>query len=296
MKLTTNILPKYQQNITVEIQTDAEELTRPIVAYFETQPQAGVRFTDGQTVQFGWLLLLLRQADDNHLEVFEPDFDCVPIRWCRGINNAVRHLSLQRAVCALFGCEPLFPTISQAGITSPKFFSSVDYTMSRDTPADSDSGWVFAECDYAGAEGEFCSLYQLSLQKPEVIPFLALPPSSRITFKPGFREITANTTTRSSADNDLLRKLAAWRNSVGSPQIDEQIIWTGDLDDDCTARWAGLMLRAEWMDGAYWWWAVSEIATGRELASSNDDRQEYTSGTAARSAAERIARAHIHKL
>jgi hypothetical protein len=31
---------------------------------------------------------------------------------------------------------------------------------------------------------------------------------------------------------------------------DEKIIWNGDLDDDCTALWAGLMLRAEWMDGS----------------------------------------------
>jgi hypothetical protein len=80
-----------------------------------------------------------------------------------------------------------------------------------------------------------------------------------------------------------------------TPSTDEQIIWTGDLDDDCTARMAGLMLRAEWMDGLYWWWAVSEITTGRELASSLDDQREYTSGTVARSAAELIARAHVRK-
>ena len=30
------------------------------------------------------------------------------------------------------------------------------------------------------------------------------------------------------------------------------IMWTGNLDDDCTARWAGLLLRAEWMDEDYW--------------------------------------------
>jgi hypothetical protein len=79
------------------------------------------------------------------------------------------------------------------------------------------------------------------------------------------------------------------------PKTDDQVIWTGDLNDDCSARWAGLILRAEWMDGHHWWWAVSEIATGREIASSNDDLIEYTSGTAARSSAERIAKAHIRK-
>lgn len=209
MKLTTKNLPADQQSIVVEIQTDAEELARPIIAYFEEQAQAGVRFRDGQTVELGWLLLLLRQADDNQLELFEPDFDCFPIRWFRGVNNAVRHLHLQRAVCALFGCDPLFPTIIQAGIVSPKFFECRNYTISRDTPAGSDSGWVFAECGYDGAEGEFCSLYQLSLEKPEVIPFLALPASSRVTLKPGLCEITANNVTRSSADSDLLRGLVS---------------------------------------------------------------------------------------
>ena len=33
-------------------------------------------------------------------------------------------------------------------------------------------------------------------------------------------------------------------------------IWEGDLNDDCTATWNGLMLRAECMDNT-WWWAVA---------------------------------------
>jgi hypothetical protein len=85
------------------------------------------------------------------------------------------------------------------------------------------------------------------------------------------------------------------RNSTLAPDCDEQIFWTGDLEDDCTARWAGLLLRAERMDSAHWWWAVSEVATGSELASSNDDRREYSSGAAARAAAEGVARAHVGK-
>ena len=37
-----------------------------------------------------------------------------------------------------------------------------------------------------------------------------------------------------------------------------QIIWIGDLDDDCSAKWNGLILRAELMDENKWWWAVSK--------------------------------------
>lgn len=77
---------------------------------------------------------------------------------------------------------------------------------------------------------------------------------------------------------------------------DELIIWTGDLDDDCTALWSGLMLRAEWMDGSDWWWAVSVIKTGHEIASSNNDTtRPCTSGSTARSLAEKAARAYLRK-
>ncbi len=71
------------------------------------------------------------------------------------------------------------------------------------------------------------------------------------------------------------------------------INWTGDLDDDCTAHWAGLLLRAEWMDGRRWWWAVSEEVSGKEIDSSNNDGYfdvKFTSGSAARDAAETAAR------
>ena len=40
----------------------------------------------------------------------------------------------------------------------------------------------------------------------------------------------------------------------------ESPYWYGDLEDDCSADWMELLLRAEWMDGegpdAWWWWAV----------------------------------------
>ena len=71
------------------------------------------------------------------------------------------------------------------------------------------------------------------------------------------------------------------------------IKWTGDLDDDCTARWSGLTLRAEWMQGDNWWWAVTDISSGNEIDSSNNDgyfEMKFTSGAVARDAAERAAR------
>ena len=39
-------------------------------------------------------------------------------------------------------------------------------------------------------------------------------------------------------------------------------VWTGDLNDDCTAKWAGFLLRAEWMDKDDWWYAVTDRVSG----------------------------------
>ena len=76
---------------------------------------------------------------------------------------------------------------------------------------------------------------------------------------------------------------------------ENEIIWTDDLNDDCTAEWAGLMLRAEWMHDRNWWWAVSDMASNQEIKSSNDDPQECTSGRVARARAEKVARAYRRK-
>ena len=67
-------------------------------------------------------------------------------------------------------------------------------------------------------------------------------------------------------------------------------VWSGDLYDDCTALWAGFMLRAEWMVDDRWWWCVYEEGSDDQKASSNDSEELCRSGDEARSAAEKAAR------
>lgn len=77
----------------------------------------------------------------------------------------------------------------------------------------------------------------------------------------------------------------------------QSIVWQGDLSDDCTALWAGLMLRAEWMQGSLWWWAVYDKQHGDiTIRSSNDYSEEVTSGKDAREKAEAVARNYISTL
>jgi hypothetical protein len=73
------------------------------------------------------------------------------------------------------------------------------------------------------------------------------------------------------------------------------IDWRGDLADDCTAVWNGLMLRAEEMDRNCWWWAVTqEEGRGDEIGSSNSDDRDCQSGEVARMRAEECARAYLN--
>lgn len=78
----------------------------------------------------------------------------------------------------------------------------------------------------------------------------------------------------------------------------DTVTWTGDLDDDCSAKWQGMLLRAEWMDEDRWWWAVFDLATQEEIDSSNrwaSLGMTFDSGEAARLAAEAAAREHLNQ-
>lgn len=69
--------------------------------------------------------------------------------------------------------------------------------------------------------------------------------------------------------------------------------WSGDLADDCTARWAGLTLRAECMEDGIWWWSVYLDSQDLEVASSLDVDAVFATGEDARKAAELAALAFL---
>ena len=80
------------------------------------------------------------------------------------------------------------------------------------------------------------------------------------------------------------------RQKLGARPIE----WTGDLSDDCTAKWAGLMLRAEWMDENYWWWSVYDMLNDEvTIDSSNNYSDRFVEGQLARQKAEEIAKAYL---
>lgn len=81
-------------------------------------------------------------------------------------------------------------------------------------------------------------------------------------------------------------RIEAWQREAAIGPIQ----WSGDLDDDCTAEWAGLMLRAEEMERGVWWWAVYDQASGEVLYDSYGELGAGKNGSDARHKAEGAAR------
>ncbi|WP_024772824.1 hypothetical protein [Aquimarina macrocephali] len=81
---------------------------------------------------------------------------------------------------------------------------------------------------------------------------------------------------------------------IKNRKYNQQIIWEGDLKDDCKAKWSGLMLRAEWMDEDYWWWCVYDnLNNDIQIDSSNEYGERFIGGEIARNKAEKIAKEYL---
>jgi hypothetical protein len=195
------------QEISLHLAADSGLTPDWLLAYFETEVVRGRKFLACETVQIGWMVTQLREVRET-LELWEPRFDSFPIQWVRGVNNTVRHLVLQKEVCAQFECEPRFPSLRQPAVIAPDFLALPGtFSMSRDEPSESDSGWVFKKPGYSGSEGEWRSLFEISIYQGHVIPFLALPVGTVVTKTSGSIEIDRNGKHITSESNKLLGQL-----------------------------------------------------------------------------------------
>jgi hypothetical protein len=210
--VTTQCHLENHQEITFSV-ADASGLSCDwLIRYFETEVSRGVHFRHGETIQIGWVIVRLEQATDNLLEILEPSFDSMPIKWIKGLNNTLRHLILQQEICKEMEFDSEFPSILQAGIISPGYMkTSQDFVMSRDHTSGADSGWVFHEPDYAGTSGEYKSLYEIALSNMEIVPFLALPSSTSVSKHQKVIKLRHQERQVSSATNEFLQKIAVAR-------------------------------------------------------------------------------------
>lgn len=177
----SNFRDRYQHpNIVVSIDANLEFAATNIQSFFEDQIRNGTKFRAGETVQLGWMVVMLKADAEGDLEIWEPRFGTVPITWVRGVSNTYRQLMLQRTVCEQIGVEPLFPSLRQSGVASLEFASARSFRMYRAEVAGNDSGWMFAGEGNGDEGGKLTSLFEIAGSRPEVIPFLALPAGAAV--------------------------------------------------------------------------------------------------------------------
>ena len=181
---TKAIFPSGQKEIIINVSDESGIEPDWLLNFFEQSIKEGARFKPDETVQIGWMLTILKESTNGALEVWEPQFDSMPIKWTRGVTNTMRHIVLQKSVAELLGCEPNFPSLRQAGITSQMFLDKPnEFIMSREITG-GDSGWMFRDAHEEITEATACeykSLYELSLYCMQIIPFLALPDGAKVT-------------------------------------------------------------------------------------------------------------------
>jgi hypothetical protein len=196
--------PNFVLSLSSELDVGAEWL----LGFFESEVRRGIKFQAGQTVQVGWMLVKLVADPSGDLEIWEPILDAMPIEWIKGATSTFRHFTLQREACSQLGVEPEFPSLLQSGVVSARFLTdSGEFTMSRDDPMGSDSGWAFTRVHERDLGGRHHSLFEVGVFDRMIIPFLALPSGVLVRASNEHIDLSLGSVVISSESNEFLRRL-----------------------------------------------------------------------------------------
>lgn len=192
------------------VATDGPDLDVSWLAgYFDDAISGGTVFRDGETIQAGWSLLMLRETSEGDFELYEPIFTAMPIEWTRGVTTILRHLLLQDEVCRQLSVEPSYPSLLDPGAAFPPFAeSSESFCMERGDLEDIGFQWTFFIDGDFDAKGYLCSYFEIALTHPSIIPFLALPPGALVQIEGRWVQVTLEDVTISSDTNEFLARLA----------------------------------------------------------------------------------------
>lgn len=179
-----------------------------LLDYIESNVAAGTRFAAGETVQVGWVTVMMEEAEPGLLEVMEPDFASMPVAWVPGAGNTLRFLTIQQQVCRQAGLDSDHASMLHPAAISPGFLANPPaFRLSRESDYGKLAGWQCRARGDADGESALCSLYQVACSVPAIIPFMGLPPGAIVDVREDAIEIAADGRTVSSRDNDFLRRL-----------------------------------------------------------------------------------------
>lgn len=159
---------------------------------------SGSRFANGQTMQAGWSVLRFEAAADGVLELREPDFRSMPVKWLPGLSTSLVHMALHRDIVesVMPVDEMAIPGMRQSCIVCNRVGAESGFFMDRSGPRGEDSGWFFGcfrkSHDHESAANLLkMSLYELIVKHARAaLPFLALPNDTLVALDVGRRSVT----------------------------------------------------------------------------------------------------------
>jgi hypothetical protein len=170
-----------------EINVSGKGVPRADIDWFletlEGMVAGGEKFKPGETMQIGWMLTRLEQGERGSLRVTEPDMKSVPIVFQNTVDRTIRDLRSQKdSVESVLPATALsFPPLHQSVVVHVNYKQVQRIVLQRLSPSDSaDSGWWLSDLtDARGAQDPKrftkISLYQLAIDRPELVKFLAFP-------------------------------------------------------------------------------------------------------------------------
>lgn len=171
----------FEESIPIE---DAQWLVRIL----EESVRDGARYTDGELIDLGIMLLRIGLGDDGLFQIEEPDFQESPISWTVGVTRSLRLLRLQKDTTesVQLGDRIDFTALCHSLLTGVDVDATMEeFVMERANPEDNDSGWfigrIDSTLDYNDPSNlRRVSVYEAIVSWPRASWFLAMPSGVRI--------------------------------------------------------------------------------------------------------------------
>jgi len=190
MTITTTTCSKYDHpefRISLDESIPIED-AQWLVRILEESVRDGARYTNGELIDLGIMLLRIGLGDDGLLQIEEPDFQESPISWTIGVTHSLRLLRLLKdtAESVQLGDQIALPGLRHSVLAGIDLDSTLEqFVMDRAIPEDNDSGWFIGRIDSSLDYGDPTNLRRVSVYEaivnwPQTSWFLAMPSGVRI--------------------------------------------------------------------------------------------------------------------
>ena len=174
-----------QQPIVIRIskQTVLDQDVKVLLRTLELQSSSAAYYKDGETLQVGLITNRFRQLEDGRLILEEPDMKSFPTQYIPSMSYTLKSLRANLDILKSFrnSLEPDFPRLDQAIAVHQDYQNLSEVILHRDQPEGDITGWwLLAPGDTEPSHYQLTSIYQLALDRPELIKFLALPVTTRV--------------------------------------------------------------------------------------------------------------------